>query len=171
MPRNAFASIEDWDRSVLSATTRVCDSYQLFNDADGSPAFVNGIHSAPVAGPWQRQTPDDGYDCYCTNIYTADVGHGGPGYSGYVGDGMARGGILTQHVAQYAYSWVPTIAPEPPGNIYDVASDSVWVGSSGLFHNGTEVLQQTGIQDWEMCHAVSDTAICYMQDALFYECI
>lgn len=98
-----------------------------------------------VAGPWRRQTPDDGYDCNCTNIYNADVGGGGPGYAGYAGDGMSRGGILTQHVAPYAYSWVPIIAPEPPGNIYDVASDSVWVGSSGLFHGGTEVLQQTGI--------------------------
>jgi hypothetical protein len=155
MPRNAFASIEDWDRSVLNAGVRVCDTYALFNDSDGSSADINGVVTTPRAGPWLRQqpqallqpkTPDNNYDCYCTNMFWTTQGPGltEAGYAGYIGDGLAPG---VSHVAEYSYSWVPTLTAGP-GTVPDVSSESVWVGASGMFHQGKEILQQAGIQNW-----------------------
>ena len=79
LPRNAFASIADWDRSVLNATVRTCDTFAVYNDADGSPAFTNGnlstSRAAKIAGPWlpaqpnRPHTGDTGTDCYCVNHF------------------------------------------------------------------------------------------------------
>jgi hypothetical protein len=181
MPRNAFASIEDWDRSVLNATVRSCDTFQVFNE-DGTPVFVNGTpstHAAKIAGPWlpaqpnRPHTGDNGFDCNCVNHFKTYT-PGNPGYAGFVDDGIwtstPSGLVPTQHVAQYGYSWVPTLTSNGQGNDPVRATDSIWVGSSGLFHGG-EILQQTGIEDWyESISGLQTGPFVQPQDELFWEC-
>lgn len=176
MPRNAFASPADWERSILVAGTRVCDTYALFNNADDSPAMVNGGVVAPRVGPWLPQQPhrshdgSNGVDCRCVNFYDTWVGQGntGPLFSGFAGDGNYPStqyppGI--QHVAQYAYSWVPTVTAGP-GPVPDVAAASVWVGSAGLFGDD---LQQTGLEVW--WNGCSIVCLNFQTKALFWECV
>ena len=152
LPRNAFATLADWERSVLNATTRVCDSYQLYWTATGAPAVVNDAPSVNSRHPLDPPNPD----CYCYKPESQ------PNYAGFVADGQTA---PTQHVAQYAYSWAPDLV-EGPKPVPSVSADSIWVGGSGLFTiNGQkEVLMQTGIEDWWLSAGVQT-------HALFWECI
>lgn len=150
LPRNAFATPADWERSVSSAKTRVCDSHALYWVGTGAPVFINNMPSANVQRP---QDPPNS-DCFCIKQESQPI------YAGWVADGQDNG---IQHVAQYAYSWVPTLvmgANYPP----DVQSDSIWVGGSGLFYGGSEALMQTGIQDWWYQNGEQG-------DTLFWECV